>query len=116
MATVTKRELIDRIADAEGCKRILAKRIVQGFLDAIVDELAAGNRLEFRDFGVFESKVRAARQAQNPKTMVKVYVPSRRSVRFKAGRILKERMHETPPQIDEATGLSIEGSAHGSSK
>jgi len=111
MATITKKELIDRVAEQEGCKRIVAKRIIQSFLDAIVDELGNGNRLEFRDFGVFESKIRASRQAQNPKTMDKVYVPSKRTVKFKIGRIMKERMLSTPPVHDEATGLPVEPSA-----
>ncbi|GAG13561.1 unnamed protein product, partial [marine sediment metagenome] len=55
MGTITKKELIDRIAEQEGCKRVVAKRVIQGFLDSIIGELAKGNRLEFRDFGVFES-------------------------------------------------------------
>ena len=54
MATVTKKDLIDRIAEKESCKRVLVKRVIQDFLDAIIDELGKGNRLEFRDFGVFE--------------------------------------------------------------
>ncbi len=111
MATITKKELIDRIAETENCKRVLVKRIVQTFLDAIVDELRSGNRLEFRDFGVFESKLRASRAAQNPKTMDKVVVPSRRTVKFKVGRVMKLRLHEAPTSIDEATGLAIEASA-----
>lgn len=116
MATVTKKELIDRVADKEGCKRILVKRLIQSFLDGIVEELGNGNRLEFRDFGVFESKVRAPRQAQNPKTMSKVRVPSRRTVKFKVGRVMKMRLREVPPCIDEATGLAIEASARGHAK
>ncbi|MCH7596502.1 MAG: integration host factor subunit beta [Planctomycetes bacterium] len=111
MATVTKKELIDRIAEREGCKRVEVKRIVQSFLDAIVDELSQGNRLEFRDFGVFESRIRASRQAQNPKTMAKVHVPSKRTVKFKVGRVMKLRLDETPSAIDEATGLAVEASA-----
>ena len=92
MATVTKKELIDRIADRTGTKRVLVKRIVQGFLDDIVEELGNGNRLEFRDFGVFECKVRAARTAQNPKTLERVHVPAKRTVKFKIGRLMKERL------------------------
>ncbi len=111
MATVTKKELIDRISEREGCKRVLVKRIIQAFLDSIVEELGEGNRLEFRDFGVFESKVRAARQAQNPKTMKKVQVPSKRTVKFKVGRVMKERLHETPTVVDAATGLAVDASA-----
>lgn len=111
MATVTKKDLIDRIADAEGCKRVLVKKVIQRFLNTIIDELGNGNRLEFRDFGVFESKVRAPRQAQNPKTMDKVRVPSRRTVKFKVGRVMKERLEQSQPVIDEATGLAIDAGA-----
>ena len=96
MATITKKELIDRIAEQTLSKRVLVKRIIQSFLDEIVAELADGNRLEFRDFGVFESKVRAARTAQNPKTLQRVHVPAKRTVKFKIGRVMKERLKAEP--------------------
>ncbi len=108
MATVTKKELIDRIAEDRGYKRVLVKRIIQAFLDEIVDELGNGNRLEFRDFGVFEGRLRAARTAQNPKTMEKVPVPSKRTVKFKVGRLMKMRLDEAADAVDEATGLPLE--------
>ncbi len=111
MATITKKDLIDRIADAETCKRVLVKRIIQQLLDGIVEELSLGNRIEFRDFGVFESKVRAPRNAQNPKTMDKVHVPSRRTVKFKVGRVMKLRLDQVPANIDKATGLTVDSSA-----
>ena len=107
MATVTKKELIDRIAENEGCKRVLVKRVIQTFLDSVVEELIQGNRLEFRDFGVFETKVRAPREAQNPKTLEKVPVPERRSVKFKVGRVLRERLKDSPKPVDAATGLTL---------
>lgn len=92
MDTITKKDLIDRIADRTGNKRVMVKRIIQLFLDDIVEELAKGNRLEFRDFGVFESRVRAARIAQNPKTLERVEVPEKRTVKFKVGRIMKLKL------------------------
>ncbi|QQE11964.1 integration host factor subunit beta [Planctomycetota bacterium] len=88
--TVTKKELVDRIADATGQKRVVVKRIVQTFLDNITIELGKGNRLEFRDFGVFEVKQRQARMAQNPKTLERVEVPPKRTVKFKVGRVMKQ--------------------------
>jgi integration host factor subunit beta len=108
MATVTKKELIDRIADREDAKRTLVKRVIQDFLNEIIDELAKGNRLEFRDFGVFECRVRAARIAQNPKTMAKVPVPPKRTVKFKVGRVMRLKLLETPVSMDEADGLPLE--------
>ena len=92
MATVTKKELIDRIADTTQAKRVVVKRIVQSFLDEVINELADDNRLEFRDFGVFDTRTRAARDAQNPKTLEKVKVPPKRTVKFKMGRLLKQKL------------------------
>lgn len=92
MATITKKELIDQIADASGQKRVVVKRIVQAFLDSIIIELGKGNRLEFRDFGVFEVKHRRSRMAQNPKTLEPVSVPPKRTVKFKVGRLMKQTL------------------------
>ena len=86
MATVTKKDLVDRIAEATGETRVTVKKTIQSFLDNIILELGKGNRLEFRDFGVFEVKQRAERWAQNPKTLQKVKVPPKRTVKFKVGR------------------------------
>jgi integration host factor subunit beta len=94
MATITKKELIDQISEKSGTKRVVVKRIIQTFLDDIVEELGRDNRLEFRDFGVFETKRRAARVAQNPKTLERVHVPPKRTVKFKVGRLMKLRLHE----------------------
>ena len=102
MATITKKELIDRIAEATGYRRVQVKRIVQQFLDEVITELGRGNRLEFRDFGVFETKVRKARRAQNPKTLEPVDVPEKRTVKFKVGRLMKQRLSDlTGAQIDD---------------
>ena len=94
MHTVTKKELVDRIADQTESKRVVVKRIVQSFLDEVINDLGRGNRLEFRDFGVFETKQRAARIAQNPKTLQRVHVPPKRTVKFKVGRLMKLKLQE----------------------
>ncbi|MCL2701492.1 MAG: integration host factor subunit beta [Phycisphaerae bacterium] len=95
MHTVTKKELIDRIAEQAKTKRVVVKDIVQRFLNEVIAELGQGNRLEFRDFGVFETKSRAPRVAQNPRTMQRVHVPPKRTVKFKVGRLMKQRLAET---------------------
>jgi integration host factor subunit beta len=94
MATTTKKDLIDRIADTTQQKRSDVKRTVQAFLDQVIDELGQGNRLEFRDFGVFEIKERAPRMAQNPKTLERVHVPARKTVKFKVGRLMRETLED----------------------
>ena len=94
MHTVTKKELVDRIAEKLKRKRVAVKEVIQTFLDEVINELGNGNRLEFRDFGVFETRERAARVAQNPKTLQRVHVPAKRAVKFKMGRLMKIRLQE----------------------
>jgi nucleoid DNA-binding protein len=102
MVTITKKELIDRIAERTQTKRVLVKRITQAFLDEMIAELCKNNRLEFRDFGVFESKVRAARIAQNPKTLERVEVSPKRTVKFKMGRLMRENLSARAEQSAKA--------------
>ena len=101
MATITKKELIDRIAERTQAKRVIVKSIIQAFLDEITAELCENNRLEFRDFGVFETKKRAARVAQNPKTLQRVDVPAKRTVKFKMGRLMRENLCAAPVESAE---------------
>ncbi|MBL8760523.1 MAG: integration host factor subunit beta [Phycisphaerae bacterium] len=90
MATVTKKDLIDRITTRTKLKRLDVKNAVQEMLEQIIVELQKGNRLELRDFGVFEVKQRKPRVAQNPKTLERVEVPARKTVKFKVGRLMRE--------------------------
>ena len=92
METITKRELVQRIAEKTGVQQLSAKEVIQSFLDEIITELAKGNRLEFRDFGVFEPKSKAQRVARNPRTGEKVQVPEKTTVKFKVGRLMKKRI------------------------
>lgn len=108
MGTVTKKDLIDKIAQRTGQKRLIVKRMVQRFLEQVIIELGNGNRLEFRDFGVFETKQRAARTAQNPKTLERVEVPAKRTVKFKVGRMMKQGLDD-PDSIVAAIAAAAEG-------
>lgn len=94
MSTVTKKDLIDRIAEQTGQRRVAVKQTVQSFLDLVTEELASGNRLEFRDFGVFEIRERKSRMAQNPKTLERVEVPAKKVVKFKVGRLMQKSLDD----------------------
>lgn len=102
--TITKRELVNRIAEETDQTKVAVRDVIQRFLDSIVDELSQGNRLEFREFGVFEVRERAARLAQNPKTLEKVEVPAKRVVKFKVGRVMRQRVCDEigPEEVADA--------------
>jgi integration host factor subunit beta len=90
MSTLTKKDFVDSVATATGLDREQVRQTLQVFLEHVTQRLANGERIEFRDFGVFEVRQRAARTAQNPKTLQRVSVPPRRTVKFKPGRLMKD--------------------------
>jgi nucleoid DNA-binding protein len=94
MSTVSKKDVVDQIARRTGTSQGTVKTVVQHFLDEITVELALNNRLEFRDFGVFEPRTRQPRTAQNPKTLERVHVPAKRTVKFKMGRKMHKRLNK----------------------
>ncbi len=109
--TITKKELVSRIAEKTEQTKVVTKEVIQLFLDEIIGELGKGNRLEFREFGVFEIKERAARKAQNPRTLEKVYVPAKKVVKFKVGRLMKERVAAIAAEQERLERERAEGSA-----
>lgn len=67
-STVTKRNLAKAAAKAHNVTQREAAEIIQTVLERITEELGGGNRLELRNFGVFEPRLRKARPARNPWT------------------------------------------------
>lgn len=88
--TVSKEEFVKKLTNRLNSNRDQVEKIFKETLDLIVDELRAGNKIEFRGAFILGTKVNAPRQAQNPKTLEKVIIPERRSVYFKKGDRLKE--------------------------
>ena len=91
---MTKKEIVKTISEEIGLTQLKTKEIVQKTFDAIVDTLVADERIELRNFGVFEVKRRAARKARNPRTGEKVFVPEKFVVTFKPGKEMEERVRE----------------------
>ncbi len=90
---MTKRELVVRISNETGLTQEDVYVVIQKTLDYITEALASGDRIEFRDFGVFEVCRRKSRIGRNPnKPEMVVRIPERKVVRFKAGRIMKEKV------------------------
>ena len=95
---MTKKEIVKTISEEIGLTQLKTKEIVQKTFDAIVDTLVQDQRIELRNFGVFEVKKRAARKARNPRTGDKVFVPEKFVVTFKPGKEMEERVRELERQ------------------
>lgn len=102
MATVTKKKLIQVISQKKGMHPNDVRGIVQSFLDAMTDSLSQGDRLEFRDFGVFEVVERKQKIGRNPKNAsVPIVIPARKAVKFTPGKKMKQVIEEPKASTEE---------------
>ena len=89
--TLTKRELALRIANETEVTAPDVLNVIQKLFDHITEELAVGNRFEFRRFGVFETITRRSRIGRNPKKPADtVVIPERRVVKFTPGNEMRD--------------------------
>ena len=91
MQNLTKRNLAIRIAEETGLTQQQVVAVIQKTLDSIVESLREGQTIEFRKFGVFDVRERRQRIGRNPhKPDQVVVIPSRKVVRFRPGKTMKE--------------------------
>jgi nucleoid DNA-binding protein len=84
-----KADIVKRIAESLKLKDKDALAIVDEIIVAMKKVVAEQNRLEIRDFGVFQTKVRKQRLGRNPKDKKEYPIPPRRVVTFKMGKEMK---------------------------
>ena len=102
---MTKKQIVKQIADRIEETQLKTKEIVQLTFEAIVDTLISDRRIELRNFGVFEVKLRKARNARNPRTNDPVNVPPKFVVTFKPGKEMEERVKKLTPLPHELAAL-----------
>lgn len=95
--TLTKRDLVIRISGENGSSQQQVFDVIQKTLDYISESLAKGDKVELRNFGVFEVKIRKARVGRNPnKPETDVPIPARAMVKFKAGKEMRAAVLKLP--------------------
>lgn len=96
---MTKKEIVKTISEEIGMTQLKTKEIVQKTFNAIVETLVEEQRIELRNFGVFEVKKRAARKARNPRTGQRVDVPQKFVITFKPGKEMEEKVRELEQRL-----------------
>jgi nucleoid DNA-binding protein len=95
--TLTKRDLVIRISGENGLSQQQVFEVIQKTLDYISEALSDGDKVELRNFGVFEVKIRKARVGRNPnKPETNVPIPARAIVKFKAGKEMRAEVLKLP--------------------
>ena len=104
---MTKSELILSIADRLKLPTGKAEVIVNTVFDSMTAALVRGDRIEIRDFGVFEVRNYDGYEGRNPKTGATVNVAPKKLPFFKVGKHLQQRVNHEPTEgvVDGVDGV-----------
>ena len=91
-ATLTKNDIVRTLAEKYELEIASTRRVVQGTLDMVLEALLKGDKVELRNFGVFEVIQRKGRIARNPKSKQEVFIPERKVVKFKPGKVMEDKI------------------------
>jgi len=91
-ATLTKNDIVRTLAEKYELEIASTRRVVQGTLDIVLEALLKGDKVELRNFGVFEVIERKGRIARNPKSKQEVFIPERKVVKFKPGKVMEDKI------------------------
>lgn len=89
---MTKSELIEKLAKAEGITVKAAETAVNVTFESMVKALGQAGRIEIRGFGSFKVKDYEGYKGRNPKTGALIMVKDKKLPFFKVGKELKERV------------------------
>ena len=93
--TMTKADLVEKVAGSADVPRKVADEVVQVVLDSIVGALHGDEKVELRGFGSFRIRQRDERTGRNPKTGEAVALSGKYVPHFKPGKDLRERVNSS---------------------
>jgi len=93
MATLTKADLTDKLAERADMSKSEAKAALDALLDTLTDSLKKGDKVQLTGFGTFEVRDRKARTGVKPGTSEKIEIPASKAPAFKAGKALKDAVN-----------------------
>jgi len=92
--SVTKADLVTTMASEAGLKKVEAERALMALTGAIQNALTDGRKVTLVGFGTFSVSERAARVGRNPQTKEPIHIPASKSVKFKAGKSMREAVND----------------------
>jgi integration host factor subunit beta len=99
--SITRKTIVKTLAQETQLPQAIVKQLVDKLFDVITDSLVVNQRLELRNFGVFEVKKRAPRLGRNPKTKEEIPIESRYVVTFKPGKAMDQRLQQLMAERNE---------------
>src|SRR5438270_9811553 len=110
MAKLTKRDIVVAISNQTGMVQHQVFDVVQRTLDKITESLANNILVELRNFGIFQPRLTKPRVGRNPNQPGSSFViPARATGKFKAGKVMRQRVEKLSRELKEAAAKKTEG-------
>ena len=93
MTQLTKKQLIEYLADQSDLTQTIAKRLLEALTAAVHDGLANGHDFTLPGIGKLSVRNRAPRTGRNPQTGEPVLIEARLVVAFKPAKTLAESVN-----------------------
>ncbi|MEQ1504280.1 MAG: HU family DNA-binding protein [Myxococcota bacterium] len=91
--SVTKADLVSRIAAETGLRKVDAEKALEAMTSAIQGALQDGKKVTLVGFGTFSIAARAERMGRDPQTKKEIRIPASKAVRFKPGKAMKDAVN-----------------------
>jgi nucleoid DNA-binding protein len=94
--SVTKRDLVIKVAKEIGLRQKDVAEVVQMLLDEVADEIVKNGNIHLKHLGGFETVIRKSRPGRNPRAPGKgdIVIPERVGIRFRVSKGLKKRVRK----------------------
>ncbi len=89
---MNKQELVDKVAKKAGITKKDAQATIDATIESIMDAVKKGDKVTLVGFGTFSSMKRKARKGRNPQTGAEISIPARKSPKFAAGKLFKDKV------------------------
>ena len=90
---MNKTELIAAVAEKAELSKKDADKAVSAVVDAVIEALASGDKVQLVGFGTFAVSKRSATTGRNPRTGATIKIPARKQAKFKAGKALQDSVN-----------------------
>jgi len=87
---MNKNAIVDAVNQVLGGTKVQAEQAVEVVINSIINSLKKGEEVSIAGLGIFSVKMRAAREARNPRTGEAVKVPAMKVPKFRAAKALKD--------------------------
>ena len=89
---MTKADIVNEVAKSKGVEKIIAQKVVEGFMESIEASLAKGENVYLRGFGSFIIKKRAKKTASNISKNTTIVIPAHNIPSFKPAKVFTAKV------------------------